>query len=150
MDEIDRRILRVVRRDGRISAQALGEAVGLSATPTARRLRALEAQGVIRGYAAVVDEAALGQGVSVFVSVRLDRQVDDALARFEAAVAGFDEVVEGWLMTGARDYLLRVACADLEAFERFLTGRLTRAPGVAGLESSIPLRRIKGGAAPRV
>ncbi|MEO0679243.1 MAG: Lrp/AsnC family transcriptional regulator [Pseudomonadota bacterium] len=146
LDGIDRRILRVLQRDGRISLQELGERVGLSATPVARRLRALEAAGVIRGYAALIDEAALGYAVSVFVSVRLDRQVDDALARFEATVTGFDEVVDCWLMTGARDYLLRIACEDLEAFERFLTSRLTRAPGVAGIESSIPLRRVKGAA----
>lgn len=147
LDGIDRRILRVLQRDGRISLQDLGEQVGLSASPVARRLRALEKAGVVRGYAALIDEAALGYSVSVFVSVRLDRQVDDALERFETAVKGFEEVVDCWLMTGARDYLLRVACEDLEAFERFLTSRLTRAPGVAGIESSIPLRRVKGAAA---
>ncbi|MFN3614207.1 MAG: Lrp/AsnC family transcriptional regulator [Rubrimonas sp.] len=145
LDGFDRAILRTLQAEGRLTIQELSERVGLSPSPVARRLRRLEASGVIAGYAALIDEARLGYGVSVFVSVRLDRQVDEALARFEAAVQGFPEVVDCWLMTGARDYLLRVATEDLADFERFLTARLTRAPGVAAIESSIPLRRIKAG-----
>jgi Lrp/AsnC family leucine-responsive transcriptional regulator len=145
LDRFDRDILRALQGDGRLTIQELSDRVGLSPSPVSRRLRRLEAEGVIRGYAALIDEAALGYGVSVFVSVRLDRQVDEALARFESAVQAFPEVVDCWLMTGARDYLLRVATADLAEFERFLTGRLTRIPGVAAIESSIPLRRVKAG-----
>lgn len=144
-DEFDRRILQALRDDGRISILDLSERVGLSPTPVARRVRRLEAAGVITGYAALIDEAALGFGVSVFVSVKLDRQVDDALDAFEAAVAGFPEVVDCWLMTGNRDYLLRVATEGLREFEQFLVGRLTRVRGVASIESSIPLRRVKSG-----
>ncbi len=142
-DERDRRILRHLQADGRAPVQEISEAVGLSPTATARRIKRLEAAGVIAGYRAILDEAALGYGVSVFVSVRLDRQIDGALAGFEAAVRSFPEVVDCWLMTGNRDYLLRVATSSLGAFEAFLTGRLTRVPGVASLESSIPLRRVK-------
>lgn len=145
LDRFDRDILRALQGDGRLTIQELSERVGLSPSPVSRRVRRLEADGVIRGYAALIDEAALGYGVSVFVSVRLDRQVDEALARFESAVQAFPEVVDCWLMTGARDYLLRIATADLAEFERFLTGRLTRIPGVAAIESSIPLRRVKAG-----
>lgn len=145
LDRFDRDILRALQHDGRLTIQELSERVGLSPSPVSRRVRRLEADGVIRGYAALIDEAALGYGVSVFVSVRLDRQVDEALARFESAVQAFPEVVDCWLMTGARDYLLRIATADLAEFERFLTGRLTRIPGVAAIESSIPLRRVKAG-----
>lgn len=125
----------------------LSEAVGLSPTPIARRVRRLEDEGVIKGYAALIDEAALGFGVSVFVSVKLDKQVDDALETFEAAIAQFREVVDCWLMTGNRDYLLRIATNDLYEFERFLVGRLTKVRGVASIESSIPLRRVKSGLA---
>ncbi|GAB4258535.1 MAG: Lrp/AsnC family transcriptional regulator [Pararhodobacter sp.] len=147
LDEIDIRILREIARDGRVPVQALAERIGLSATPTARRLRRLEDRGIVTGYRAVIDEAALGFDVSVFISVQLDRQVDDALARFEQAIARFDEVVDCWLMTGDRDYLLRVVTRTMRDFEQFLTGRLTRVQGVASIQSSIPLRRVKAGGA---
>ena len=130
-----------------MSLQDLSERIGLSTTPTARRVRRLERAGIITGYAALIDETALGFDVSVFVSVQLERQVDDALARFEAAVREFPEVVDCWLMTGDRDYLLRIATTGLKEFEEFLVGRLTRVPGVASIQSSIPLRRVKQGGA---
>lgn len=145
LDDFDLRILRILRDEGRLPVQDLSARVGLSPTPVARRIRALEAGGVITGYGAQIDEAALGYPVSVFVSVKLDRQVDQALAEFERAVQGFPEVVDCWLMTGNRDYLLRVVTRDLAGFEAFLTGRLTRLPAVSSIESSIPLRRVKQG-----
>lgn len=147
LDATDLALLRHLQKDGRATVQDMSEAVGLSATPVARRVRQMEDQGVITGYAALIDEAALGYGFSVFVSVKLDRQVDEALARFEAAVKAFPEVVDCWLMTGNRDYLLRIATRGLEDFERFLVGRFTKVPGVASIESSIPLRRVKSGLA---
>ena len=147
LDETDRRILRALQASGRLSIQELAEQVGLSASPVARRVRILEESGVLTGYAALIDEAMLGFGVSVFVSVQLDKQIDQALAKFEQAVSGFPEVVDCWLMTGNRDYLMRIATADLAEFEAFLTGRLTKVPGVANIESSIPLRRVKSGIA---
>ena len=147
IDEFDLRILRALLDDGRVSVQRLSEIAGLSPTPVARRLNRLEASGVVTGYSALVDEARLGFGVTVFVSVKLDRQVDDALAEFERAVGAMPEVVDCWLMTGNRDYLLRVVTRNMGDFERFLTGRLTRLGPVAGIESSIPLRRVKAGTA---
>ena len=145
IDEMDRAILRVLQADGRLSIQDLSARVGLSPSPCSRRVRLLEEKGVISGYCALVDERKLGYGVSVFVSVKLDKQIDDALRTFEAAVIGCSEVVDCWLMTGTRDYLLRIATADLAEFEAFLTSRLTRIAGVAAIESSIPLRRVKAG-----
>ena len=147
LDAFDRDILSVLRSDARISVLDLSERVGLSPTPVARRIRRLEQAGIITGYTALIDEAALGFAVSVFVSVKLDKQVDDALATFEAAIAQFPEVVDCWLMTGNRDYLLRVVTTGLAAFEQFLVGRLTKVRGVASIESSIPLRRVKAGIA---
>lgn len=147
LDRFDTEILRVLQRDGRLTINDLSARVGLSPSPVARRLRHLEEAGIITGYAALIDEVALGYGVSVFVSVQLDRQVDEALATFEAAIATFPEVVDCWLMTGNRDYLLRVATSGLQEFERFLVGTLTRIRGVASIESSIPLRRVKSGLA---
>ena len=147
LDRFDTEILRLLQKQGRLTIHDLSAEIGLSASPVARRLRLLEQAGIITGYAALIDEAALGYGVSVFVSVQLDKQVDEALATFEAAVAGFPEVVDCWLMTGNRDYLLRVATTGLPEFERFLVGRLTKVRGVASIESSIPLRRVKAGLA---
>lgn len=144
-DDFDLRILRLLRDHGRMPLQELSERVGLSPTPVARRVRSLEATEVITGYAALIDEAALGYPVSVFVSVKLDRQVDQALAQFEAAIQTFPEVVDCWLMTGNRDYLLRVATDGLKGFEDFLTSRLTRLTCVSSIESSIPIRRVKAG-----
>jgi Lrp/AsnC family leucine-responsive transcriptional regulator len=83
--------------------------------------------------------------VSVFVSVQLDKQVDNALATFEKAIQSMPEVVDCWLMTGNRDYLLKIVTSGLSGFERFLVGRLTKIDGVASIESSIPLRRVKAG-----
>ncbi|EEE43921.1 Lrp/AsnC family transcriptional regulator [Roseibium alexandrii] len=147
LDAFDIQILRELRKDGRISIQDLSERIGLSATPVARRLRQLEDQGIITGYCALIDEMKLGYEVSVFVSVQLDKQVDVTLDQFETAIQAFPEVVDCWLMTGNRDYLLRVATTGLAAFEAFLTGKLTKVPGVANIESSIPLRRVKSGVA---
>ncbi|SDE17718.1 transcriptional regulator, AsnC family [Salipiger thiooxidans] len=143
LDEIDYRILRALQRDARLTHQELSEKVGLSPSPCARRIRKLEAEGYITGYSARIDDARLGYGFSVFISVRLDRQIDDRLVAFEAEIKRCPEVVDCWLMTGSFDYLLRVAVGDLAEFERFLTGRLTKLPGVASLESSIPIRRVK-------
>lgn len=143
LDDIDRRILRELQRDARLTHQELSERIGLSPTPCARRIRRLESDGYITGYNARIDEAKLGFGFNVFISVRLDRQIDDRLVAFEREIRLCPQIVDCWLMTGSSDYLLRVAVRDLEEFEHFLTGRLTKLPGVASLESSIPIRRVK-------
>jgi len=145
LDEIDRRILRELGADGRLSIQELSDRVGLSPSPCSRRVKLLEESGVIGGYAALIDERRVGFPVSVFVSVKLGQQVDDALKKFETAIASYPEVVDCWLMTGGRDYLLRVATADLIEFEQFLTGKLTKVEGVNSIESAIPLRPVKTG-----
>ncbi|MEM7214334.1 MAG: Lrp/AsnC family transcriptional regulator [Pseudomonadota bacterium] len=145
MDQFDTRILRELRQNARIPLNELASKVGLSPTPVGRRLRLLEERGLIEGYTVLLNEAALGFGISVFVSVQLDRQVDEALTIFETAIQSFPEVVDCWLMTGNRDYLLRIVTTDLVAFEKFLVGKLTKISGVASIESSIPLRRVKTG-----
>ena len=143
IDAIDRAILRELQKDGRLSIQDLSDKVGLSPSPCSRRVRLLEERGVLLGYSALIDERLAGFGFSAFVSVKLDKQVDEALKSFEAAVSRFPEVVDCWLMTGNRDYLMRVVTADLAAFEMFITGKLTMVKSVASIESSIPLRRVK-------
>jgi Lrp/AsnC family leucine-responsive transcriptional regulator len=147
VDPLNHSILRLLQKNGRATVNEISDAVGLSPSPVARRIRMLEEAGIIAGYSAQIDEAALGYGFSVFVSVKLDKQVDDALMQFEAAIRALPEVVDCWLMTGNRDYLLRIATSGLAEFERFLVGRFTKLPGVASIESSIPLRRVKVGLA---
>ncbi|QJB70687.1 Lrp/AsnC family transcriptional regulator [Parasphingorhabdus halotolerans] len=142
-DDIDRSILRALQGNARLSMLELSDTVGLSPTPCARRVRRLEADGFILDYHAQLNESAIGYGFSVFVSVQLDKQVDDALQAFEHAIEQYPEVVNCWLMTGNRDYLMRIAVADLAGYESFLTGKLTKIPGVASIESSIPIRQVK-------
>jgi Lrp/AsnC family leucine-responsive transcriptional regulator len=142
LDPIDRRILAEVQRDGRVTNQDLSERVGLSPSPCLRRLRRLEADGVIARYVALVDPIAVGLPVTAFIRVRLHQQDDRHLALFEAAVAGFAEVMECYLMSGDADYQLRVLVESLGAFEDFLRQKLTRIEGVAEVTTSFALRPI--------
>jgi Lrp/AsnC family leucine-responsive transcriptional regulator len=143
LDKLDRKILAILQSEGRISVQDLSARVGLSATPCLRRIRRLEADGVIVRYAAMVDQASVGLPVSVFVSIKLERQGVERLEAFNAAIASWPEVVECYLMTGPRDYWLRVVVPDLVAYERFLKEKLTRLEGVASIESSFALEQVK-------
>ena len=146
-DETDSRIIRALTTNGRASVSEVSDLVNLSQTPVARRIRNMEKEGVISGYSAIIDERKLGFTFSVLVSVRLEKQIDDKLEVFETRVRAMPEVVDCWLMTGNSDYLLRVVTRDIEEFEKFLLGDLTRIDGVATIESSIPLRRVKNSTA---
>ena len=143
LDALDRKIIGELQINSRLSVQDLAERVGLSASPCARRIRILEEAGVITGYAAIIDQTKVGLPISVFVSIKLERQREDELDRFSQAVARWPEVVDCYLMTGQRDYLLRIVVRDLEAYERFLKDKLTRLDGVASIESSFALGQVK-------
>ncbi len=143
MDAIDRKIVRALQQDGRISNQDLAERVGLSPSPCLRRVRALEKTGVLSGYAAIVDQERYGLPVNVFVSISLESQRDEALAAFERAVQRLDEVMECYLMTGTRDYLLRIVCDGLKSYERFTRENLATLPGIRSIESSFALSVVK-------
>ena len=143
LDAIDRKILALLQLDGRMSIADLAGKVGLSPSPCLRRVRLLEEAGIIARYVAVLDQQRAGLPVSVFVSVKLESQKVDALDRFAKAIARWPEVLECYLMTGPRDYLLRVVVADLAAYERFLKQRLTRLAGIASIESSFALEQVK-------
>ncbi len=143
LDAIDRKILAILQQDGRTTMQQLADQVGLSLSPCHRRVKLLEAQGVISRYAAMVDQKAIGLHVSVFISIKLVRQKEEDLARFAKAISKWDEVLECYLMTGNRDYLLRVVAADLAAYEKFLKTKLTRLDGIASIESSFALSQVK-------
>ena len=142
LDMIDRKILDAVQIDGRITNQELADQIGLSPSPCLRRVRQLEAQGVIARYVALANPEALGLNVTAFVRVRLDQQDDRHLDAFEAAVSSFPEVMECYLMTGEADYQLRILVRSLTEFEDFLRHRLTRVPGVANVTTSFALRPV--------
>lgn len=143
LDIIDRRLLAILQENGRLTATELAERVGLTTNPCLRRLRLLEEAGVIRGYSALLDQEKVGLPVSVFVSIKLERQQEGALSRFEAAVKDCPEVLECYLMTGPRDYFLRVVVQDLADYERFVKETLTRIAGIANIESSFALTQVK-------
>lgn len=143
LDAIDRKILTLLQEDCRITMQELSVQVGLSASPCHRRVRMLEERGVIARHVAIVDQAAIGLHVSVFISIKLERQKEEDLERFAKAISGWEEVLECYLMTGARDYLLRVVARDLAAYETFLKTKLTRLDGIASIESSFALSQVK-------
>jgi Transcriptional regulators len=140
---MDRKILRALQADGRMTIQALAEKVGLSPSPALRRIRQLEAAGIISGYSANVEQKAVGLPVSVFISIKLERQRAHELDAFTAAIGRWPEVMECYLMTGQFDFLLRVVCADLGAYEQFLREKLTQVEGVASIESSFSLGAVK-------
>lgn len=143
IDDIDRKILAVLQSNAHATSEQLSEQVGLSPSPCARRVRNLEATGVIRRYVAIVDQVKVGLPISVFASVKLERQREEELDRFAKAVQRWPEIVECYLMTGKQDYLLRIVVKDLEAYEAFLKRTLTRLEGVASIESSFALGQVK-------
>src|SRR5262245_11769795 len=143
LDAIDRKILASLQTDGRMTMQELADKVGLSVSPCHRRVKLLEERGVISRYVATVDQKALGLHVSVFISIKLARQKEEDLNRFARAISKWDEVLECYLMTGNRDYLLRVVAADLSSYEAFLKNKLTRLDGIASIESSFALSQVK-------
>jgi Lrp/AsnC family transcriptional regulator, leucine-responsive regulatory protein len=143
LDEIDRKILRHLQEEARISNADLADRVGLSPAPCLRRVRTLEEGRVIRKYVTLLDPAAVNLGVTVFVQISLDLQVEDRLEIFERAVMRRPEVLECYLMTGDADYLVRVVVPDVAAYERFLKDTLTRIEGVAGIKSSFALKQVK-------
>jgi Lrp/AsnC family leucine-responsive transcriptional regulator len=143
LDAIDRKILSLLQTDSRMTMQELADKVGLSVSPCHRRVKLLEQRGVISRYIATVDQKSIGLHVSVFISIKLARQKEEDLNRFARAISKWDEVLECYLMTGNRDYLLRVVAADLSSYEAFLKNKLTRLDGIASIESSFALSQVK-------
>jgi Lrp/AsnC family leucine-responsive transcriptional regulator len=147
MDRLDRKIVRALQADGRLSNQDLSERVGLSPSPCLRRVRNLERRGVLKGYTALVDQAAYGLPITAFVSVRLERQADDVIQGFERGLDALDAVLACYLMSGSYDYLLHVVAASLEDYERFIREKLTRIPGIGALETHFAFGQVKAASA---
>ena len=121
----------------------LAEKVGLSPSPCLRRVKSLEQKGLIAGYTAIIDEVSYGYPVTAFVSVRLENQTDQILKSFEKEITSLDAVMDCWLVTGNRDYLLRVVASDLKNYEIFMREELTKVKGIASIETNFALGRVK-------
>ena len=143
LDRIDRRILDIMQSDGRISNLELSEAVGLSPTPCSRRVKRLQDSGLIDGHVTLLNQSRLGLKLTAYIGISMDRHTPERFEAFEQQVIEYPEVMECSVVTGqSADYLLKAVLADMEYYERFLLGKLTRIPGVTGVHSSFELRRV--------
>lgn len=145
MDAKDVQIIRVLQENGRLSNQELSEKVNLSPSPCLRRLRLLEKQGVIKGYTALVDQKAYGLPLTVFIQVRLERHNTEAVRTFEHRVKMIPEIMDCYITTGGSDYLLRVVCQNLDAYEFFVRETLHNVPGIASIDTSFAYSVVKQG-----
>ena len=143
LDRIDRRLLCELQDEGRITNVELAQRVGLTAPPCLRRVRALEDDGVIRGYPADLDASKLGYAITVFALVSLRSQAEDALRQFEDHMRGLPEVRECHMLNGEIDFILKIVSRDLQSFQEFLTSKLTPAPNVASVKTSLTIRTAK-------
>ena len=143
LDRLDRRILEVMQENGRISNLELADKVGLSPTPCSRRVRQLEASGLVRGHVTLLNQDQLGLKLTAWISITMDRHTPDRFEAFEEEVRAYPEVLECAVVTGqAADYLIKAVVPDMAYYEGFLLGKLTRIPGVSGVLSSFELRRV--------
>jgi Lrp/AsnC family leucine-responsive transcriptional regulator len=143
LDRTDRKILQAMQDNARISNLELAEAVGLSPTPCSRRVKRLEDSGIIRGHVTLLNQAMLGLKLTAYIGISMDRHTPDRFEAFETEVGKYPEVMDCSVVTGqASDYLLKAVVPDMEYYEKFLLGKLTRIPGVTGVHSSFELRRV--------
>lgn len=143
LDALDWRILKELQADGRMTNIALATKIGLSAPPCLRRVRALEEAGLISGYAALVDEEALGFALTAFAMVRLHNQAEADLRAFENRVLGWPVVREAHMLSGDSDFMLKCVARDIASFQDFVLGDLTAAPNVASVKTYLTIRRAK-------
>ncbi|MDV7339446.1 Lrp/AsnC family transcriptional regulator [Terasakiella sp. A23] len=143
MDQIDRKIIRELQNDARLTNQELSERVNLSPSPCLRRVRKLEEDGVLKGYTALVDQEKYGLGLDVFVLIKLERSQEELIETFERHVNEIDEILECYLITGTADYLLHIVSHSLKSYEKFMRERLTKIPGIDSVETSISFSTVK-------
>jgi Lrp/AsnC family transcriptional regulator, leucine-responsive regulatory protein len=143
LDRLDARIIAELQKDGRRSVVELGERIGLTGTPCARRVKQLEQSGVILGYTAIVDPARLGLKVQAFIQVKLDRHTDENVDLFQRELAALDQVVSCQAITGEYDFMLQVVAPDLEELSELVLKKLLKISCVRDVHSSIVLNTIK-------
>lgn len=143
LDRTDRRLLELLQEDGRLSNLELAERVGLSPSPCSRRVKALEDSGMIQGYRALLDARKLGLDLLALVNISMDRHTPERFDNFESRVKACPEVLECYLITGqTADYVLKVIVRDMQHYQEFLLGTLTRIDGVSGVHSSFVMRKV--------
>ncbi len=143
LDRIDIGILSQLQQNARITNSDLARSVNLSATPCFNRVRALEKLGLFKQQVTLLNPEPLGLRINVFIQVSLEKQVEDALQRYEQAISERPEVMECYLMTGDADYLLRVVMPDMQTLERFIVDHLTKIPGISNIRSSFALKQVR-------
>jgi DNA-binding Lrp family transcriptional regulator len=143
LDSIDRRLLAELQAEGRVTNVDLARRVGLTAPPCLRRVRSLEEDGVIRGYHADLDPSKLGFAITVFAMVSLKSQAEEDLRAFEDHIRTLPEVRECHMLNGEIDFILKIVSKDLQSFQEFLTSKLTPAPNVASVKTSLTIRTAK-------
>lgn len=143
LDKIDKKILKDLQEDGRITNVELADRAGISAPPCLRRVRALEEMGFIMGYHSHLDHAKMGYGVAVFAQVGLESQSEADLRKFEELVHGWDNVRECHMLAGETDFLLKIVAADWDEYQKFLTTHLTASPNVSSVKSSLAIKMSK-------
>ena len=143
LDEIDKKLLAELQAQGRITNVDLARRVGLTAPPCLRRVRSLEEDGVIRGYHAELDASRLGFAITVFAMVSLKSQAEEDLKAFEEHIRTLPEVRECHMLNGEIDFILKIVSRDLQSFQEFLTSKLTPAPNVASVKTSLTIRTAK-------
>jgi len=143
LDEIDKRILRVLQRDGRIANNDLAREVGLSPSPCLRRVKLLEEAGVIDRYVAVLNPAKVGKGLTFFTRIRLDQQDEETLQTFAKEILKLPQVLECYFILGDYDAMIRVVAADIEDYRRFQSEYLSRIKGVQNLKTDVPSQTVK-------
>jgi DNA-binding Lrp family transcriptional regulator len=142
MDAVDRKILAVLQEEGRLTITELATRIGLSVSPSHRRLRELERSGTIRGYRAIVDAEAVGLTFQALVFVTMRQEDRETLLGFEAAVARIPQVVQAQRLFGDPDYLLRILTADLAAYQRLEDDQLATLPGIQRLTSTLVMKQV--------
>ncbi|WP_343808249.1 Lrp/AsnC family transcriptional regulator [Alteraurantiacibacter aestuarii] len=143
LDTIDRKLLAELQAEGRVTNVDLARRVGLTAPPCLRRVRSLEEDGVIRGYHADLDPSKLGFAITVFAMVSLRSQAEEDLRAFEEHIKTLPEVRECHMLNGEIDFILKIVSKDLQSFQEFLTSKLTPAPNVASVKTSLTIRTAK-------
>ena len=143
IDRYDRQILDILQAEGRISNQDLADRIGLSPAPCLRRVRALEENGLITGYKALLDARKLGLSLMALIGISMDQHTPERFANFEASIAGIAEVLECLLITGQQsDYQLKVVVRDMDGYQDLLLNKITRIAGVTGVHTSFVLRQV--------
>ena len=143
LDRIDKHILSLMQKNGRITNLELADQIGLSPTPCSRRVKRLEESGLIERHVTILNKEALGLNLTAIIGISMDRHTPDRFESFEKAISGMPEIIECSIVTGqTADFLLKVVVRDMQHYEKFLLGRLTKLIGVTGVHSSFVLRDL--------